>query len=227
MRQAATVLTSPVLEFQFTHPVWGATVDDLACDLTPDVSIHAPRVGCDADAVNATHLRYGFNSRTPCGVRRGSLGETLSRIEFQFTHPVWGATFGLLSRIGKRQRFNSRTPCGVRLCAEEYDAPELGFQFTHPVWGATPDKVEMLAWYKFQFTHPVWGATIEPQASSCGTISFNSRTPCGVRPISNSHITFVSMFQFTHPVWGATARSPRPYPPRDVSIHAPRVGCDF
>ena len=33
------------------------------------VSIHAPRVGCDSDA-NLTVKQYiGFNSRTPCGVR--------------------------------------------------------------------------------------------------------------------------------------------------------------
>ena len=36
--------------FQFTHPVWGATHYQLAHQPAPAVSIHAPRVGCDCDA---------------------------------------------------------------------------------------------------------------------------------------------------------------------------------
>ena len=33
--------------FQFTHPVWGATITDILAYLSTSVSIHAPRVGCD------------------------------------------------------------------------------------------------------------------------------------------------------------------------------------
>ena len=56
--------------FQFTHPVWGATVAWHARLVVHGVSIHAPRVGCDfsVKAVIATVA------------------------QFQFTHPVWGAT---------------------------------------------------------------------------------------------------------------------------------------
>ena len=58
-----------ICEFQFTHPVWGATTRDLESVAEITVSIHAPRVGCD-DSVNiVVQLYYGFNSRTPCGVR--------------------------------------------------------------------------------------------------------------------------------------------------------------
>ena len=35
------------------------------------------------------------------------------------------------------------------------------------------------------------------------------------------------MFQFTHPVWGATLKHYHHNEPRDVSIHAPRVGRDI
>ena len=35
------------------------------------------------------------------------------------------------------------------------------------------------------------------------------------------------LFQFTHPVWGATLRGCSYVELEDVSIHAPRVGCDF
>ena len=35
------------------------------------------------------------------------------------------------------------------------------------------------------------------------------------------------MFQFTHPVWGATASEESTVIDGTVSIHAPRVGCDY
>ena len=101
--------------FQFTHPVWGATTIPHKTDCL------SPR----------------FNSRTPCGVRLNNawadarsdkvsihaprVGCDLTRwkqrgawAEFQFTHPVWGAT-------------TSKTLKDLF----------LEFQFTHPVWGAT------------------------------------------------------------------------------------------
>ena len=56
----------------------------------------------------------GFNSRTPCGVRLKDNLQTEEATKFQFTHPVWGATW------------------------TEYIHPaNAAFQFTHPVWGAT------------------------------------------------------------------------------------------
>ncbi len=36
-----------IFQFQFTHPVWGATLINAPDDKLADVSIHAPRVGCD------------------------------------------------------------------------------------------------------------------------------------------------------------------------------------
>ena len=154
----------------------------LKCDI--GVSIHAPRVGCDSFAVIVVIIKlFSFNSRTPCGVRpytaktfkdlfarfnsRTPCGVRLRQIndfrhgkEFQFTHPVWGAT-----------------PSG------SFAKPSTTFQFTHPVWGATsersttsapPARVSIhaprvgcdstIALHSsqiqlFQFTHPVWGAT--------------------------------------------------------------------
>ena len=57
---------------------------------------------------------------------------------------------------------------------------------------------------EFQFTHPGRGATTSNSPFWSGDKSFNSRTPGGVRPL---------------PI------APR-LPPRAVSIHAPREGCD-
>ena len=63
-------LFTPVLGFQSTHPVRGATVA---------ASLYFIR-------------RSDFNPRTPCGVRRGVLHSRLSQSKFQSTHPVRGAT---------------------------------------------------------------------------------------------------------------------------------------
>ena len=51
--------------FQFTHPVRGATNAWGYVDEAFDVSIHAPREGCDSEAQAADRERLSFNSRTP------------------------------------------------------------------------------------------------------------------------------------------------------------------
>ena len=56
----------------------------------------------------------------------------------------------------------------------------------------------------FQFTHPVRGATWVVSEVELSFRSFNSRTPCGVRPGNGR-----SLYDFYA-----------------VSIHAPRAGCD-
>ena len=167
-----------------------------------------------------------FNSRIPCGVRPLIFPSCcLSRL-FQFTHPVWGATTQHHRVLLGIRRFNSRTPCGVRLKDYLHLLALDAFQFTHPVWGATVRQDASGGARQFQFTHPVWGATSERYSSLCISWSFNSRTPCGVRPIKVKRdglvIGFNSrtpcgvrlltsrpwvtkrLFQFTHPVWGAT-----------------------
>ena len=79
----------------------------------------------------------------------------------------------------------------------------IPFQFTHPVWGATQSEHCTPCRSTFQFTHPVWGATH-----------------------SNGTTITITAFQFTHPVWGATIDLDRVEAVINVSIHAPRVGCD-
>ena len=78
----------------------------------------------------------------------------------------------------------------------------------------------------FQFTHPVWGATILLRPLRICSLSFNSRTPCGVRLTPENFSSAVLKFQFTHPVWGATPALSLLLSHLSVSIHAPRVGCD-
>ena len=53
--------------------MWGATYEYLRLYLVPEVSIHAPHVGCDRSKL----ISSGTTER------------------FQFTHPMWGATDAL------------------------------------------------------------------------------------------------------------------------------------
>ena len=104
------------LEFQFTHPVWGATDSEWWMSRIKAVSIHAPRVGCDCGASfdeSGMQIVSIHAPRVGCDCTRQRSATEAAK--FQFTHPVWGATERALS---------SHTS-------------ELQFQFTHPVWGAT------------------------------------------------------------------------------------------
>ncbi len=123
--------------FQFTHPVRGATIIGICRVIflrsfnsrTPcgvrqayisfvgqllNVSIHAPRAGCDRCEAEGTQKQCSFNSRTPCGVRLGAMLEKDKIQAFQFTHPVRGATPIIRPCSYTSYCFNSRTPCGVR-----------------------------------------------------------------------------------------------------------------
>ena len=128
----------PLRLFQFTHPGRGATTKPKMRSAPAEVSIHAPREGCD-------HLLFRLRCKT---------------IKFQFTHPGRGATH-LPPRVrGLLRGFNSRTPGGVRLPWMRSPAPLQTFQFTHPGRGATNSgAVQGLSESMFQFTHPGRGAT--------------------------------------------------------------------
>ena len=57
---------------------------------------------------------WNFNPRTPCGVRHNGFTLELTLVEFQSTHPVWGATRAIQPWLDGPTHFNPRTPCGVR-----------------------------------------------------------------------------------------------------------------
>ena len=193
-------------------------------DLT--VSIHAPRAGCDADAVGRQAYGTSFNSRTPCGVRLKDYLHLLALDEFQFTHPVRGATVrvggkyvnyivsihapraGCDSEVLKwyisTNCFNSRTPCGVRQMIGILNLRRRAFQFTHPVRGATIFHETHQADPRVSIHAPRAGCDEAVKRAGEMDKRFNSRTPCGVRPRG---------YELADQNY-------------DVSIHAPRAGCD-
>ena len=94
-----------------------------------------------------------------------------------------------------------REGCDLSNCS--YLSFDPLFQFTHPGRGATIEIDLMKANAEFQFTHPGRGATQNQLISSQ-----------------------VEKFQFTHPGRGATGKVVIVIAESDVSIHAPREGCD-
>ena len=185
-------------------------------------------MGCDAGEVGGGRQAGHFNPRTPCGVRPGlSVADALA-LQFQSTHPVWGAT-KLISKASNKVKFQS----------------------THPVWGATqqsrpsciPQRISIHAprvgcdvqhlgvlvqVVLFQSTHPVWGATGDRPTTSTPKPYFNPRTPCGVRLFMEEQLAQLQAISIHAPRVGCDAVFPvLSRMGLIISIHAPRVGCDL
>ena len=131
---------------------------DAVQKLCPDVSIHALLAECDKIMINYIHQREGFNPRTPCGVRQDTSGGAWSTMSF-----------------------NPRTPCGVRQEAirhlgltEDVSIHALLAECDSPgssAGGAGTVSIHALL-------AECDGGT---GRSLISLMSFNPRTPCGVR----------------------------------------------
>ena len=169
-----------------------------------NISIHAPRVGCDVAGIFYTIRQSDFNPRTPCGVRpfspfgsraviyfnpRTPWGVRLRLLntqsyttKFQSTHPVWGATavHPHIVRIVQISIHAPRVGCddvilaAVQLHAISIHAPRVGCDRNKAKLRGQP--------HAFQSTHPVWGATPLKPFHIGIDADFNPRTPGGVRP---------------------------------------------
>jgi hypothetical protein len=138
-RQTPIQMCFKCVGFQSTLPVWGATCRRNQANASRDcfnprspcgerhdkamigwrlfeVSIHAPRVGSDAQCSAASGSKlWSFNPRSPCGERHN-----------------------LRTIIPLGLGFNPRSPCGERLAPPGTGKSHwLEFQSTLPVWGAT------------------------------------------------------------------------------------------
>ena len=168
-------------------------------------STHPVR-GATAAHHPATENPSYFNPRTPCGVRpaAGHL-DGPAAIDFNPRTPCGVRRPPPPPPAGYRHNFNPRTPCGVRLSPPSTAYRNQSFQSTHPVRGATwPVAVLNVTSKRFQSTHPVRGATWDGWGTLPPSIGFQS----------------------THPVRGATAMPKELELKHNISIHAPRAGCD-
>ena len=175
-------------EFQSTHPVWGATLHQwVTSPAVGEISIHAPRVGCDLDfGYDLAHLSISIHApRVGCDDFMESCEATCKIISIHAPRVgcdagrLPGLLFFFISihapRVGcdpacpssrwRSPNFNPRTPCGVRLMYTIVISTILNY--------------------------------------------FNPRTPCGVRRCRLGTLALRTLFQSTHPVWGATPPEPR------------------
>ena len=89
----SSCLRLPSRVFQFTHPGRGATASSDLARVLSDVSIHAPREGCDIVNTRRIDSVIAFQFTHP---GRGATSPSVICREFrrwfQFTHPGRGAT---------------------------------------------------------------------------------------------------------------------------------------
>ena len=139
VRQMLLCLRFGVMSFQSTHPVRGATGGHRHKPITLQISIHAPRAGCDSRQRFSQPTGNNFNPRTPCGVRLSLVVSPSISSHFNPRTPC-GVRLGYRATASQTaQYFNPRTPCGVRplLITAGAQMQLLKFQSTHPVRGAT------------------------------------------------------------------------------------------
>ena len=65
-----TPVLSPAYTFQSTLPVGGTTLRFVFTDVFSNISIHAPRMGSDAESLVYLDAKENFNPRSPHGERR-------------------------------------------------------------------------------------------------------------------------------------------------------------
>ena len=171
--------------FQSTHSLRSATDGSNVHSGQVVVSIHALLAECDRGTGRSRRRQYGFNPRTPCGVRL--IGHARARMLCGFNpRTPCGVRHGKPVNFGFLYGFNPRTPCGVR--RGNYVKEHCGnpFQSTHSLRSAT------LPCTAFPAPEAV---SIHALLAECDRESihyllpytgFNPRTPCGVRRLEGA-----------------------------------------
>ena len=175
------------------------------CAACFEISIHAPRVGCDVVGYVKILPIQNFNPRTPGGVRPAIFQNSGETILFQSTHPGWGATEDKKQKQIRRWNFNPRTPGGVRPAWAQWSSARSHFNPRTP-GGVRRAFSSVGSWFSEISIHaPRVGCDIRPYGLARPSIHFNPRTPGGVRPIYDLCVSLYQLeFQSTHPGWGAT-----------------------
>ena len=101
--------------------------------------------------------------------------------------------------------FNPRTPCGVRLALARFAYVSVPFQSTHSLRSATEDSAIEGNVYVVSI-HALLAECDRPKSTRTrGRLSFNPRTPCGVRQNNAKLHSSKGGFQSTHSLRSATA----------------------
>ena len=190
-----------------------------------------------------------FNPRTPCVVRPRERSKSITRFTFQSTHPVWGATKNIVIVFHATEISIPPSLVGCALHGIvgaiswkhiSIHAPRVGcdklrglsYNKCHisihaPRVGCDQGGAVMLDKQLISIHAPRVGCDVKYRVVFSPSGHFNPRTPCGVRLHTLQSSIPSSRFQSTHPVWGATYRLEDWRRAQFISIHAPRVGCDW
>ena len=146
--------------FQSTHPARGATEDYETAKARVDISIHAPREGCDLPRDSPVELLEPISIHAPReGCDQAMLDLIIEAKRFQSTHPARGATHGLLRSL-------VQISISIHAPREGCDG-SISLRYT--------------TCFRFQSTHPARGATWLCRRKRSLPWHFNPRTPRGVR----------------------------------------------
>ena len=140
--------------------------------------------------------------RAGCDVGSGNIWLATNTISIHA--PRAGCDGHARQRLTGYVDFNPRTPCGVRR-------------------GHTGQLCVLLT---ISIHAPRAGCDWICAPAASAQRNFNPRTPCGVRQRLALHHAPPNRFQSTHPVRGATSAMPPKHTDGNISIHAPRAGCD-
>ena len=104
----------PILRFQSTLPVWGATHQGHVRSDRKTISIHAPRVGSDSEPTISESWLFISIHAPRVGSDPMRSPHFSHPCLFQSTLPVWGATSFSDPTCIWGSDFNPRSPCGER-----------------------------------------------------------------------------------------------------------------
>ena len=227
VRHAMLSCAGPCRRFQSTHSLRSATGYCWTRRQGLSVSIHALLAECDEICNDYKNQQYGFNPRTPCGVRLSDWFSPCPANQFQSTHSLRSATCfsGIRKTCRKVSIHALLAECDSLRMKQLVDV--LAFQSTHSLRSATRSDGS---------PHPDHVVSIHALLAECDRLPgplphparcFNPRTPCGVRQNTSnasSRFDYVSIHALlaecdpVHLVAG---------PVGPVSIHALLAECDF
>ena len=227
VRHAMLSCAGPCRRFQSTHSLRSATGYCWTRRQGLSVSIHALLAECDEICNDYKNQQYGFNPRTPCGVRLSDWFSPCPANQFQSTHSLRSATCfsGIRKTCRKVSIHALLAECDSLRMKQLVDV--LAFQSTHSLRSATRSDGS---------PHPDHVVSIHALLAECDTaawnrsgylLGFNPRTPCGVRPGRSSCQNPNLQFQSTHSLRSATKDFPAVHIVPDVSIHALLAECDM
>ena len=218
--------TAVFFEFQSTLPVWGATLRCQNQSFGDIISIHAPRVGSDADLQPGQIQALVFQSTLPSRGATDSYTPLFGGVFISIHAPLAGGDVHGAYHTGHRRISIHAPRVGSDSGTDCTMSCSSTFQSTLPSRGATMSALA-LRWKKqFQSTLPSRGATHSWPIPPNLFTNFNPRSPRGERPPMIYERAIVRGFQSTLPSRGATSWLQGFQQQKTISIHAPLAGSD-